>query len=163
MENGFEKYYISSLEQDEDNIFFESYTTSLLFKGHRFEDRFPFHVQEVVSAVLILPLFNFTWCISSSGQTVKRPYFLLYMFHESCSLLRLQLAFIGNKLKERKLFLPYFSGWLFSNGLVKLSLAGGSHLWRQTTFDHHAQSTTLDSILEHKSNFRKFSFSSQQR
>lgn len=88
------------------------------------------------------------------------------LFLEPSSLLKVQLAFMGNSLKERKFVLPYFSGWLFSNGLVKLSMAGGSHLWRhhkQTTFDHRAQSTTLDSILERKSNFRKSPFNSQQR
>lgn len=59
------------------NIFCETYTAPFLFRGQRFDDRFPFHLQEVVSAVHILPLFHFRWCVSTSGQTVERPNFLL--------------------------------------------------------------------------------------
>lgn len=90
----------------------------------------------------------------------------LISYSEPHSLFRVQLDIMGNKLKKRKFVLPYFSGWLFS-------MDWGSCLWleglicggtrRQTTFDHLAQSSTLDSILEHKSNFRKFAFNSQQR
>lgn len=58
------------------------------------------------------------------------------LFFEQHSLFRVQRSFMGNKLKERKLVLPYFSGWLFSNGLVKLFVAGGSHLWRHQKTDN---------------------------
>lgn len=89
------------------------------------------------------------------------------LFLEPCSLLRAQLAFMGNKLKERKLVLLYFSGWLFSNGLVKLSMAGGSHLWRHQKTDNLWSSCPKHYTGFHFraqiSNFRKFSFNSQQR
>lgn len=148
-------------------LFFENCATQLLFNGQRFEDRFPFSLQEVVREVLTLQFFNFTWCINTRVWTVRSP--VSYsgdLFPEPSSLLRVQLPFMGKKHKERKFVFPYFSGWLFSNVLVKLSMGEGFHLWRcgrQIISDHHAQSTTLDFILDHKSNFGKFAFNSWQR
>lgn len=60
-------------------IFFENSAACLLPNGQRFEDRFPFFfpLQELVSVALTLQLFHFTWCIDTSGWTVRGPDFLL--------------------------------------------------------------------------------------
>lgn len=145
-------------------ILFENSAARLLPNGQRFEDRFPFffpcrnwcqqrsHYSFFISLGALTPV---------AGQSEAQISYSGELFPEPRSLPRLQLPFTGRKHKVRKFVLPYFSGRLFSKGLVKLSVAEGFDLWRcrrQTTFDLHAQSTTLDSILGCKSNFGKNCF-----
>lgn len=114
-------------------ILFENSAARLLPNGQRFEDRFPFffpcrnwcqqrsHYSFFISLGALTPV---------AGQSEAQISYSGELFPEPRSLPRLQLPFTGRKHKVRKFVLPYFSGRLFSKGLVKLSVAEGFDLWR---------------------------------